>query len=173
MNRSKKQQMPKPSLYKTIFQFRYKPQLKFFQLMVTAAQEFSEYPHWQVEAFSSVVLKDFEKRCSLAIRHNQFTYDQDAGEREDQKVYLEKVLEKLPKSLGITSYLRIGFRRQYLITTTMSFSEIVAVLSLKLISQDDQMKKLMPTKVDDMMYRVDSSDGDIKFRITVGPVQKK
>lgn len=173
MNKSRKQHPYRCSLYKTIFQIRYKPQLKFFQLMITAAQEFGEYPHWQLEDSSSVVLRDFEKRCSLAIRHNQFSFDQDSGEEEYQKKYIEKAIERLPKSLDINSYLRLGFRRHYLMSTQMTFDELVAILDLKLLSQEERLRKLMPPKFDDLMYRVDSSDGDIKFHITVGPVQKK
>lgn len=173
MRKQKKSHMPNAILYKTIFQCRYKPQLKFFQLMFTAAQEFNKFENWEYEGNSSIVLKDYEKKCSLAIRHNHFAYDQDSGEREEQKEYIENVLKKLSESLEISSYGRVGFRRYYLIAVTMSFSELVALLNLKLMTQANELVELMPPQVDDLIYRVDSSDDDIKFHITVGPVQKK
>jgi hypothetical protein len=64
--------VPKPALYKTIFQARYKAELKFYELLMPAAQRLREYSHWETDRLR-VTLRDFDKHCSVAIAHDSFS----------------------------------------------------------------------------------------------------
>lgn len=172
MVKQQRKKLPRPSLRKTIFQARYKPSLKFYELLFPAAQEFDAYPHWETSRLY-VILHDYDQRCSLAIRHENFSYEQDYGGVDSQRDNIKEALEKLPVSLDIPSYTRIGFRRQYLIPVSMTFEEVTAILKVKLLSQDERLTNILPPSVDDLMYRVIASDGNLKLGVTVGPIKKE
>lgn len=162
---------PKPILYKTIFQARYKPSLNFYDLLMLAAQRMTEYPYWQTNRLS-VVLRDFDKHCSLVIGHNAFGYEQDSTDEAMEEQYIQHALDELPKVLEIENFIRLGFRHNYLVRVDMPFESLVTILSVKLLSQDEQLRRIMPEKVEDMMYRVDSSEEPYRFHFTIGPVRK-
>jgi len=169
--------MPKPNptpprLYKTIFRVDYKAQLKFYNLLFDAAQQFSEYPHWQTTTLT-VTLRDYDRKCSLAMQHNSFAYQQDLDVNPNQTDYINKAITRLPELLEIPSYNRLGLRRKYLIATKLNFSELVTTHYIKLSSQDERLIKLLPKKVTDTSYRIDCSEDNLLFRILVGPVTKQ
>ncbi|NQU64854.1 MAG: hypothetical protein HQ517_11335 [SAR324 cluster bacterium] len=168
----KKKPTPNPKLYKSIFQARFDPKLSFFEKMVSTAKEFSEFPHWQADGLS-VVLRDYEKKRSLAIRHNQFNFDQDFGNQDDQSRFIFKVLEILPNSLDVSEFTRLGYRRQYLINVQMRFGELVSIMNLKFLSQNKKLKKLIPKQLEDTSYTIVSSEEGMKFNILIGPVKKQ
>ncbi|MFQ6042021.1 MAG: hypothetical protein ACE5PV_14275 [Candidatus Poribacteria bacterium] len=163
---------PKPVLYKTIFQARYKPSLNFYDLLMPAAQRMTEYPHWQTSRLS-VVLRDFDKHCSLVIGHNAFGYEQDSSDEAMEEQYIQHALAELPQALEIKDFIRLGFRRNYLVRVDMPFESLVTVLSVKLLSQNEQLRRIMPERVEDMIYRVDSSEEPYQFHFTIGPVRKQ
>jgi hypothetical protein len=163
---------PKPVLYKTIFQARYKPSLNFYELLMPAAKLLTEYPHWQTNRLS-VVLRDFDKHCSLVIGHNAFGYEQDSTDEAMEEQYIQHALDELPKVLEIENFIRLGFRRNYLVRVDMPFESLVTILSVKLLSQEEQLRRIMPQKVEDMMYRVDSAEEPYRFHFTIGPVRKQ
>ena len=163
---------PKPVLHKTIFQARYKPSLNFYELLMPAAQRMTEYPHWQTNRLS-VVLRDNDLHCSLVIGHNAFGYEQDSNDEAIEEQYIQRALDELPKVLEIENFIRLGFRRNYLVRVDMPFESLVTILSVKLLSQEEQLRRIMPQKVEDMMYRVDSAEEPYQFHFTIGPVRKQ
>jgi len=164
--------MEKPTLHKTIFQIRYNPELKFYGLLMTAAQQLSKYPHWRTNRLS-VILRDYDKHCSLAIRHDNVTYEQDSSDIEMEMKYIQQALEKLPSALQVKFLNRVGYRRKYLITVKSPFESLVSILYVKLFSQDEKIRSIMPSKVEDIMYRIDFKEEPYQYRVTVGPVRKR
>lgn len=160
-----------PKLYKTIFQARYKPNLKFYELLYKAAQKFEDYPHWQTDKLA-VTLRNFDKYCSLGIHHNSFSYDQDSDSISDEKHNLDKAVLELPINLDIKDFIRIGYRQKYLIEVDMSFQELVDILHLKYFSQNVELLKIIPAKSIDLQYVLDSTEDDLNFHIRIGPVRK-
>ncbi len=169
---AKKQHLPELQLQKSLFEVRYAPKLDFFHLMHSAAQKLTGYPHWEVSQLA-VTLRNFEQLCSLSIQHNRFVYDQDADQNRNEQTYIQDALEHLPTALEIAAYARLGLRRRYLLPTTMSFAELVAVMDLKLFSQNERLKAIMPSRTEDVNYRVDGADNDLKFHVQAGPVRKE
>jgi len=167
----RKRSSPHPRLYKTIFELRYPPKLEFFNVFIAAAQALDGYPNWEVSSLA-VSLRNFEKRCSLNIQHNRFAYDQDSDDLSVTDKYIKEALEKLPNAIKITSCVRFGFRRKYLIAVRMSFEELVKVLDLKLLAQDTRLKKILPHKTADVAYIVDAADEVCKYHIRIGPLRK-
>lgn len=166
-----KQKAPVPE--KVIFQVQYEARLGFYELLIPAARRLeSLYPHWESTGLR-VVLRDFDKRCSLAIAHNAATYDQDSSDTAMAETHVAKMLQELPPAFEIESFTRLGYRRQYLVPVQMPFESLVSVLNVKLLSQDERLRRFMPSEVKDLMYRVDCGDGPYLFHVTVGPLHKK
>ncbi len=168
----RKGKQPKPRLYKVIFQAHCEPMLSFHNFILPAALEIKGYPQWRTDRLT-VNLHDYDKRCSLNIESRSFGFDQDSDDSENEKKRIQQALEILPKSMNIPFFLRLGYRRYYLIPVSMSFKELGSILSLKLFSQNDQLKKILPSQLDDLSYRVDYSDKTVKYHIYLGPVRKE
>lgn len=162
---------PAPKAFKTIFQARYAAKLGFYDRLMLAAEKLEEYPHWQTNRLE-VLLKDPDHRCSLVIGSQAFAYDQDSSDPALEKARIETAVEQLPAALGIDSFVRLGLRRHYLAPVDMDFASLVAVVNVKLLSQDEALRKVMPSRVEDLMYRVDAADDDYSYHITVGPVRR-
>ena len=163
---------PKIELNKSIFAAEYKPEIIFFKLMNSAAEAFPEYKDWQTNALS-FTLHDYIHRCSVVISSGKFTYSQDSNDDNMEEKNIEKVIDSLPEALKLSSYNRLGYRRKYLIPVKMTFNELVTILNIKLYSQKPELTKILPSNIDDLLYRFFASDGDFRYRITVGPVEKK
>lgn len=163
--------VPKPALHKTIFQARYKAELKFYELLMPAAQRLHEYPHWETDRLI-VTLRDFDKHCSMAIAHDSFSYEQDSQDTAMEEKYVQQVLDELPAALQVDFFTRLGYRRQYLIAVDMPFDGLVRVMNLKLFSQDERLRRIMPVQVEDLLYRIDSRDEPYRYHLTIGPVRK-
>jgi len=160
------------SLHKTLFQARYKPELEFYELLYSVAKKFDNFPDWKTDRLS-VVLRNFSKRCSLGIQHTNFSYDQDTNSITDEEFNLNKAIEIIPQYLKISSFVRLGYRRIYLISTDMQFQELVDILNIKFFSHETELIKIMPSKVYDLQYVIDSTDDPFRFHIRIGPVRKE
>ena len=159
-----------PALRKVIFQVRYRPRLEFYDLLMSAAGQLAEYPHWQTNGLS-VTLKDFAKRCSASISHNSFSYEQDSDDAALAGEGIERVLGVLPAALHLDVAERWGYRCQYLTPVALSFQALVSVMHVKLFSQDERLRRIMP-QVSDLMYRIDASEDPYGYHLTLGPVRK-
>lgn len=164
--------LPQPLLCKIIFQARYKPSLRFYDLLNSAVQNFDIYPTWKTDRLY-VVLHDYVRRCSLAVRHNNFSYDQDFGNKSEQQVDIQDAIEKLPGLLEIASFIRLGFRRQYLIPVEMTHDQIANILNIKFLAQDEALLNIFPPQFEDMTSVTVFSDGTLKLRTVIGPMDKK
>jgi hypothetical protein len=159
----------KPKLYKSIFQARYKPRLEFYDLMVPASKKFEEFPHWQTDGLK-LTLFDPGKHCSIGIAFDSFSFSQDMASIDQEKSFVDRIVDTLPAALEVTSFLRFGLRRWYLAALDMPFSSLVSVLDLKLFSQHERLREILPEKVDDLMYVTVNSESPYTARVTVGPV---
>jgi hypothetical protein len=160
-----------PQLRKSIVQLRYKPRLNFYQFLMSAASKMEKYPDWQTNGLS-VVLKDYGHLCSTAIDYASITYEQDSGNIELEEERTQNILDLLPPALGIKSFTRLGFRRQYLVPVEMDFESIVSVLNVKFLCQEEHLRSFLPPHVEDLVYRVDLRDEEYKYHLTLGPVHK-
>lgn len=170
----KSSKIPAPTIYKTIFQAKYKPHLDFFRLSIPAAQSFPDYADWETTGLE-VHLMNFEKRCSLSITHNAMGYEQDSKDTSLESSNVTELLNLLPTALDILSFTRLGYRRLYLVDVAsigMNFESLVTVMDLKLLNQGVKQLEIMPVQTKDLMYRVDATEEDLEFHITLGPVRK-
>ena len=164
--------MPNLTLYKTIFQARYKPTLRFYDLLNSAAQQLeNEYPYWLTTRLK-VVFKDYEKHCSLNIGHNALAYEQDSADVKMERDKIQRSLEVLPSALEINYFSRWGYLRHYLIHINMSIDSLVSVMHVKLFSQDSRLGRIMPEHTTDISYVVNSMEAPYQYHILVGPVRR-
>ena len=164
--------IPQPVLHKFTFQATYKPNLKFYDLLYSATQKLSGYEHWETNRLY-VFLHDYEKHCTLAVRHNVFSYEWDYSGASNYINDVKDTLEILPTSLEIKTFRRLGFRKHFLIPTHMRFEEVNNILNLKFLAQDEQLTNLFPSGVTDMSYVAVGTDDELEFRIVVGPMKRK
>lgn len=164
--------MVSPRLYKTIFEVRYKAELKFYDLLLPAAQQLKEYPDWETNRLR-IILKDFDKHCNLAISHNSFSYEQDSNDINLETNYISRALEILPTALEINAFTRLGYRRRYLVPVDFSYESLVTVLNVKLFSQNNNLIKSMPKNVKNLAYIIDSEEENYKYHFLIGPVTKQ
>lgn len=162
---------PTARLYKSIFQARYKAMLSFYNLLYPTASKLDEYPHW-ITNMLSIILRDWDKHCSLAIGAKSWAFDQDTDDVSNEEERINKAAREISSGLELSSYIRLGFRRRYLINTPMTFKEINTILNVKFLSQDEVLLKIFPFQMDDLLYRVDCSDEKFKYHINLGPTHK-
>jgi hypothetical protein len=160
-----------PGVSKSLFQVRYRPELRFFDLLMSAAEKLDGYPDWETTRLS-VVLKNYQQRRSVTINHTSITYEQDSADLEMEKREMGRILTAPLGQLKIETLMRLGFRRHCLLPVAMSFEDLVRIMNLKLLSQNENFLRILPRWLDDMLYRIDSTEGDHKFHVTVGPVRK-
>ncbi|PYL09978.1 MAG: hypothetical protein DME33_02370, partial [Verrucomicrobia bacterium] len=104
-----------PRLYKTIFLAQFRPELTFFAEFRTAASKLGGYPDWATNA-NSVTLRDYKTRSSTSIAPQAIGFTQDSDDIANESKRLNEALGILPKELNIQRFIRIGFRRQYLVS---------------------------------------------------------
>ena len=163
---------PQPILHKFAFQASYKPYLEFYNLLYSATQKLSGYEHWETNRLY-VFLHDQEKHCTLAVKHNFFSYEWDFSGTSDYIDDVRNSLEILPTSLELKRFKRLGFRQHFLIPVNMKFEEINNILNLKFLSQDERLTNLFPSGTTDMLYVAVGSDDELEFRIVVGPMKRE
>lgn len=164
---------PKLFLKKTIFQAQYKMRLKYYSLLLSAASNLEEegFPHWETDGLS-VVLKDQKNQSSVSIAANSFTYSQDLGDEELAQKNIETLLTKLPESLAVKSYIRLGYRKQFLIALDMQFQELVRILRIKLFTEDESLAEILPQQLDTFGFRMIFQEGENKFNMLLAPTAK-
>lgn len=162
---------PTPIAYKTIFQVRYKAELKFYSLFINAAQKFTEYPDWLTDKLS-ILLKDLQNHCSLAIGHDSFGYEHDFPTKNIDQQYIQHAINELPQSLEITDFIRFGYRQIYLLSANMDIESLTSILQIKLFSQEQKLRNILPGSIENLIYRVNGEDEPYKYTLTIRPIQK-
>jgi len=159
-------------LKKSIFQIKYHPDLKFFELLIPSSRKLTEYKDWENDGLN-IILMDLENHCSLSIRHDSITYEQDSDSRELSDSRIDKIINVLLNSLKINNFNRFGFREQYLIKTDIKFESLVKLIHKKLYKQNDELNKFFPSVIDDLAYRINFLEDGYLIFLTLGPVRKK
>jgi hypothetical protein len=161
-----------PKLFKTIFEARFKPYLNFYSVFRTAAAKLTHYPHWATDS-NTITLRNYDTRCSLAIHNGAFGFSQDSSDITNEEARLKEAVDTLIPELGLTTFRRLGFRRQYLVPLQITFESLVSILELKLLSGAEQLQQILPGEVNDLLYRLDYSESDDKFHIHLGPLRRQ
>jgi len=159
------------NLQKVVCQIRYKPLLRRLSKIATAGEEFVHYPHWSAGPHA-VILKNYESRCSLNIRHADLAYEQDNADESIEQKNIEEALRLLPPKLEITTCSRFGYRRIYLCEVKTSFDDLVVIMATRLLARDSGLLDILPKKTTDIAYVLDASDDSYEYHIRVGPVRK-
>jgi len=163
---------PAPRLLRLIFQARYKPKLCHFALADQAAAEFEpDYADWR-RGGGGITMSDYTHRCMMAIHHDSFSYCQDLADMNLADARLQRILQKLPSVLGLRGYTRLGLREFVLVPADMVFESLVAVMTAKLYVDARVLRKALPDRTEDLLYRIDGSEGETRFHVTIAPVKR-
>jgi hypothetical protein len=159
-----------PILYKSIFQASYKPQLDFYEYVYSAASKIEGFPHWRTDGLR-ITLFNPKTHCSVAVAVGSFSYTQDSHDAKQDAKQIQYILQSLPQNLKIDNFVRFGLRRWYLIPVNFDFESLVNILSLKLLSQNEEFQSIFPKSFDDLSYTSITSEDSFKVRTTVEPTR--
>src|SRR6202035_2150928 len=165
-------QVNPPKLFKTIFAAQFKPYLNFFSLFREGAAKLTHYPHWATN-FGNITVRNFETRCSINIQNRTIGFVQDSGDINNEQTRLTELVDVLIPELQLTTFVRLGYRRQYLVPLDTTFESLVSILRLKLLSAADQLQQILPGEVHDLLYRINCSQDDDRFHIHLGPLKRR
>jgi hypothetical protein len=154
---------------KTIFQIQYDPKLIFYDRLYKNEEITKKFPHWQTDKLI-VILKDFEKKHSLTITHNNATYESDLFDKNNEEEIILLLISKITNIVDDGTFSRIGLRRFYLIKQEMSFSELVEIINLKLFTTSFQ--KILFNPIKDSSIIITSNINDYNYRLILGPMHK-
>jgi hypothetical protein len=164
--------LARPVSYKTIFQIHVKPDIKYLNLVRSAAPLVKGFPQWETDGIS-FTFKNYNDRRSMSLRHNSIIYDQDSPNVEDEKESIEHLLTQIVPVLEIDAPVRFGYRRFYLTTVSSAYEDLVKLAGVKLLSQDPKLLNILPPKFEDFFYRVDAADDVDTIRLLAGPIKKE
>jgi hypothetical protein len=159
----------KQSIEKSIFQIKCKPLLSFYNKLYSQENIFKYFPHWQTDRLR-VILRDYDKKHNLVIKHDSITFESDNYSKKTEKEVLELVesnLNNLIENENITSF---GHRLFSLIPLEMEFDELVSIIKLKFFEKG--FISSLKSEPDDASITVASTVNDLRYRIEVGPIKK-
>ena len=55
----------------------------------------------------------------------------------------------------------------------MKFESLAAVMTANLYIQTNPLRNALPQRIDDLLYRIDGSEGDRKFHVTIAPIHRE
>jgi len=163
--------LPKPTLQKSIFRIDFPPRLEFYDLLYPASEKLNEYKDWETDKLS-LALMDLDHHCSVILKHNSISYEQDSDDKKLLEERLQKLILTITEVLKIKSMTRIGFREQYLIPSDLDFNTLTKLLEIKLFNQEP-MKKIFPQIITDLLYRVYFLEDQKNIYVTAGAVRKQ
>jgi hypothetical protein len=164
----------RPILYKTIFQIRFKPKLKFQPVIFSELEAIeADYGDWQTDG-STTVLNNFERRCSLLLRLDLIHFEQDSESSETEAKGIGHALAVARDHFGLKVLERTALKRSYLLPIEeLNFQSLVAILNVKLLSQETALRRAVPGTAKDLMYRVDMREGNRQYNLLAGAVKKE
>jgi hypothetical protein len=137
--------------------------------MPAAEKLAKDFPTWETDGVM-VYLSDPGRRCSVKLEPDSSFFEQDSDDLGVEKGVCAALNKAVNEDLQVESFLRLGYRQKFLVPVQMPFESLVKILDLKFLSQDDQLRRIMPP-VTDLMHRVDCFEDGTGYHITVGPVR--
>ena len=155
---------------KTIFQVRYEPQLRFYDLLNSVVQRFEGFPHWSTNGLKTT-LRDYKLRHNISIGHDSTSYETDAPNKDVTAGMINSIVENLKHYVRDGEVVRIGLRNKYLIPVTMQQPELEAILNGKLLNLD--FLRMLVDEPQDMTIVLVGTRGEYSYRVTVGPITQE
>jgi hypothetical protein len=166
--------IPVPKLQMTIFQARYKTQLSHLGAILPAATQLEEgYPWWQTDGTIMVEMRDSDTASNITIDQTSFSYSGMTDNNDHENSQITKLKDTVAHHFKLKTVQRIGYRRKYIAPVKQRFSDLVTLFHAKTYNQSRGLLEALPEKLDDIHFRVDSSDGNYKYHITIGPMVKE
>lgn len=158
--------------YRTIVRLDYKPTLDFYGKLHSLATSIEDYPDWATNGLS-VTLRDYRSNCSVFMGFRHLSYNRDLGGPEDEEARIRNVLERAISTLQKEDYNRLGFRRRYVYEVSMKFDELVALVTDKLLAQNDQIREAICPLPTDVAYVVNfAADESATAHLRVCPARR-
>jgi hypothetical protein len=158
----------------TIFQARYKTQLSHIGAILPAATQLEEgYPWWQTDGTNMVEMRDSSTASNVTIDQASFSYSGITDNNNHENLQITKLKDAVVQNFKLKTIQRIGYRRKYIAPVKQRFSDLVTLFHAKTYNQSRGILDALPEQLNDIHFRVDSSDEDYKYHITIGPMVKE
>ncbi len=166
--------VPVPKHQVTIFQARYKPQLSHLGKVIAAASELEgSFEFWQTDGSNSIDMRSSTTPANIGIDQNSCSYLGLSDDAEAENAQIKQLLNAVVSQLQPTTFQRLGLRKRYLAPVSMGFAELVTLFHAKTYNQSRSLLNVFPENIDDLMFRINSSDEDFKCHVTIGPMKKE
>jgi hypothetical protein len=163
-----------PINYKTVFKADYKPRLDFYEHMFSMATALPDYPDWVATGLATTV-QNLEDWCSVSLTYNSFMYCREIqkdNEKYGDRKRIHKMFEVVLPKLGVETFERIGLRCWFLSAVTMTFEQLVEVVSKHFLVDNKDIREGICPEPTDVAYAVHFMDNKFKVQLRVGPVRK-
>jgi hypothetical protein len=166
--------VPVPKHQVTIFQARYKPQLSHLGRVIAAASELEgSFEFWQTDGSNSIDMRSSKTPANMGIDQNSCSYMGLSDDAEAENTQIKQLLDAVVGQLQLPTFQRLGLRKRYVAPINMSFADLVTLFHAKTYNQSRSLLNVFPENIDDLMFRINSSDDEFKCHITIGPMQKE
>ena len=158
--------------HKTIFRADYRPSVRFYDKLYSLAASVEGYPDWWTEGLS-LTLQNYDRHCSIQLRHNFSAYGQDMkGKAEEDDTRIRQAIGLITSIPRDGEYQRVALRRMYLHPVSMTFADLVSVVGEKFLAQNAQIREgICPTPTD-LSYVVDFQEASAKVKLRTGPMRR-
>lgn len=156
-----------PRLYKSIYQVRFDKKLSFFEKLSQLSGSVDDFEFWEYSN-TSLTLRDRVKHLNLSFSNGDCSVSIDSS--DDSLEIERKLICEIEKNFDISSFIRVGHRRFFLVKIDFSFEDLVQVLSVRLANADTG--KVIPGSLQDLRYTFVTEGEDFEYHIVVGPVRQ-
>jgi hypothetical protein len=161
-------------LKKFVLEWRYKPNLAFYNLMDELGAEFiSQFPDWQRTPLALEV-RNLKKHRRALFSVDRCFYERDEPDELTMNIDAAKaVFEKSCKKLKIQNLSRVGLRQWFAYSVPETFETLVKLIAKRFLSNDSRLQALLGGECRDLAYNVDLNDASgWKYNIRLGPMEK-
>ncbi|WP_456437844.1 hypothetical protein [Psychroserpens sp.] len=153
---------------KALFQVRFKPDLSYYDKLFEHKDLFTAFPHWQTDRMK-IMLRDYDKRHSVAIQHDKLTYDTDKYVPKNCDEVIGIIHKNYKQFAKDENFGRLGHRFFMLVPLSIQFEELIHILNLKLFSKD--FMSAIDGEPHDSTVTLTSKHDDIDYRLQIGPMK--
>lgn len=158
---------------KIIGQILFRPSLDSFSSAPNVAKTLEKkFKEWKIEGDAITLFSPEEKKL-IQIHSNKITYLNEEDENfEELLSYSEEIYQKMTQH-SVNEIRRIGIRNTIILESPFNFSDLVELLSKKLLPGNKEFAEISGNNIKDVAFTVDSERNGFLNHIKIGPVNRK
>ena len=158
-------------LTKTVGEIRYRPTLSSTRSAVDFGKILEKkFPHWRVRNGQDVTLLDDDKKNLIQIRYNGLLFLNEGEETNHELIkLLETVYKEVIETTGVSEFLHVGCRRQYVFDASFQIQDLVDLTFRKFYGNLPSLKSISGERVKDTAFILDGIKEELNTHVQIGP----